>query len=196
MLNNSEADGFHLDVMDGLFVPNISFGFPVIKTIKEYAKKPLDIHLMIVEPNRYLQKFKEAGATTLTVHYEACENILQTVKAIKKTGIKACVALNPQTPGSVLKEIISHIDEVCVMGVNPGFGGQALINDTYTKIELLKEIISGKRSNALIKIDGGVDLNNCVKLISAGADILVAGTSVFSANDPVETIRKFKQRIN
>ncbi|HEY5393729.1 MAG TPA: ribulose-phosphate 3-epimerase [Hanamia sp.] len=196
MLNNSEADGFHLDVMDGLFVPNISFGFPVIKTINKYANKPIDIHLMIVEPDRYLQKFKDAGATTLTVHYEACADILQTVKAIKKFGIKVCIAINPQTSGLLLKEIISDIDEVCVMSVNPGFGGQSFIDNTYQKVEQIKEMIRIKKSNALLKIDGGVTLNNCAELIHAGADILVAGTSVFNAEDPVEAIRELKKKIN
>ncbi len=196
MLNNSIADGFHLDVMDGLFVPNISFGFPVVKTIKKYANKPLDLHLMIVEPNRYLERFKDAGATTLTVHYEVCADISRTIKTIKKLGVKACIAIKPQTPVSFLTEIISDIDEVCVMSVNPGFGGQSFINDTYTKIELLKEIICIKKSKALIKVDGGIDLNNCLKLINAGSDILVAGTSVINANDPVEAIRELKKKIS
>ncbi len=196
MLNNSEADGFHLDVMDGVFVPNISFGFPVIKTIKEFANKPLDVHLMIVEPDRYLEQFRDAGATTLTVHYEACADIFKTIKAIRKLNIKVCIAISPQTPVSVLSEIIFDIDEVCMMSVHPGFGGQSFITDTYTKIEQLKEIIRIKKAKALIKVDGGIDLSNCVKLINVGADILVAGTSVFGANDPAAAIRELKGRIN
>ena len=195
MVNTSEADGFHLDVMDGLFVPNISFGFPVIKVINKYAKKPIDIHLMIVQPDRYLEKFKDAGATTLTVHYEACAAIYQTISTIKKLGVKVCIAINPQTSVLLLKEIISDIDEVCVMSVNPGFGGQSFIFDTYEKIKQVKEIIRIKKSNALVKVDGGIDLINCAKLINIGANILVTGTSVFSAKDPLVAIRELKNKI-
>jgi len=191
-VNNSKADGFHLDVMDGLFVPNISFGFPIIVAIQRNAQKPLDVHLMIVDPGRYLERFRNAGANILTVHFEACKNLKQTINTIKKLGMKASVAINPQTPVSYLTEIISDIESVCIMSVNPGFGGQKFIENTYNKIEQMKEIIRIKKSNALIKIDGGVDLNNSFKLVHAGADILVAGTSVFGSEDPIGAIEILK----
>jgi ribulose-phosphate 3-epimerase len=192
MLNESKADGFHLDVMDGLFVPNITFGFPIIKTIQKYAKKPLDVHLMIVEPERYLERFKDAGATILTVHLEACKDMNQTVKTINELGMKTCIAINPQTPISLLSDSIFYIDSVCIMSVNPGFGGQIFIENTFNKIEQLKELIRIKKSNALIKIDGGVNMNNYRKLLQAGADILVAGTAIFSAPSPIRAIEELK----
>jgi ribulose-phosphate 3-epimerase len=185
MINDSTADGFHLDVMDGLFVPNISFGFPIINAIQKHAKKPLDVHLMIVESERYLERFKDAGASTLTVHFEACADLHRT--------IKVSVAIKPQTDEQLLAAYISDIDEVCVVSVNPGFGGQAFIGHTFNKIESLKEIIRNNRSNALIKIDGGVDLNNYSRLVETGADILVAGTSVFGAEYPVDAIASLKK---
>jgi ribulose-phosphate 3-epimerase len=193
MINNSDADGFHLDVMDGLFVPNISFGFPIIKAIYKHARKPLDVHLMIVEPELYLERFKDAGASTLTVHFEACADIRCVIDTIKKLEISACIAIKPQTPVAILTDIIADIDAVCLMSVKPGFGGQAFIGHTFNKIESLKEIIRDNRSNALIKIDGGVDLNNYSRLVETGADILVAGTSAFGAEDPVEAIASLKK---
>ncbi len=168
MLNSSEADWFHLDVMDGEFVPNISFGFPVIKAIKKYAKKPLDVHLMIVQPDRYLQTFKEAGADILTVHIEACTHLHRTLQAIRNLGMKAGVAINPHTSVNLLTDIINIADVVCLMSVNPGFGGQKFIENTYQKITALSEIIEVKKSNTLIEIDGGVDLHNYKKLVERG----------------------------
>jgi ribulose-phosphate 3-epimerase len=192
MVNRSEADGFHLDVMDGLFVPNISFGFPVIKAVHKHAQKPLDVHLMIIKPERYLERFKEAGAATLTVHFEACAQLYQTVNAIKKLDMQACIAINPHTSVSLLADIISDIDAVCIMSVNPGFGGQTFIENTFNKVAQLKEIILENKANALIKIDGGVDLSNHTKLINTGADILIAGTSVFGSKEPVKAIERLK----
>jgi ribulose-phosphate 3-epimerase len=192
MMNNSEADGFHLDVMDGIFVPNISFGFPIIEAIKKQAKKPLDVHLMIVNPDRYLERFRNAGAIILTVHFEACPDLKQTINSIHNLGMKVCIAINPVTPVSCLTEIISDIESVCIMSVHPGFGGQAFIENTYNKVVEMKEIIRTKRSKALIKVDGGVDLNNSFKLFNEGADILVAGTSVFRSKDPISTIGRLK----
>jgi ribulose-phosphate 3-epimerase len=195
MINNSEADWFHVDIMDGMFVPNISFGFPVIKAIKKHATKPLDVHLMIVDPDRYLQTFKDAGADILTVHLEACPHLNRTVQAIKALGMKAGVAINPHTPTNLLNDIIEDIDLVCVMSVNPGFGGQKFIENTYRKISALKEIIRATKSKAKIEIDGGVDLNNYRKLLEVGADVLVAGNTVFSSNDPAKTISILKKQI-
>ncbi len=192
MINNSQADWFHIDVMDGMFVPNISFGFPVIKAIKKYAKKPMDVHLMIVEPDRYLQNFKDAGADTLTVHLEACTHLHRTIQAIKALGMKAGVAINPHTSVNLLSEILADIDLVCVMTVNPGFGGQSFIEKTYSKIAQLNEMIRSTKSKALIEIDGGVDLNNYKKLVGAGANVLVAGNAVFSSSNPTQTIAEFK----
>jgi ribulose-phosphate 3-epimerase len=192
MINNSQADWFHIDVMDGMFVPNISFGFPVIKAIKKYTKKPMDVHLMIVEPDRYLQNFKDAGADVLTVHLEACTNLHRTVQAIKALGMKAGVAINPHTPVNLLSEILADIDLVCVMSVNPGFGGQSFIEKTYSKIAQLNEMIRTTKSKALIEIDGGVDLNNYKKLVDTGANVLVAGNAVFSSSNPTQTIADFK----
>ncbi len=193
MINNSEADWFHIDIMDGMFVPNISFGFPVIKAIKKHAKKPLDVHLMIVDPDRYLQQFKDAGADILTVHLEACPHLHRTIQAIKALGMKAGVAINPHTPVNLLSDIISDIDLVCIMSVNPGFGAQKFIENTYHKIIQLNEMIRSLKSNALIEIDGGVDFNNYQKLIDRGANILVAGNTVFSSTNPIQTIADLKK---
>lgn len=192
MINNSNADWFHVDVMDGVFVPNISFGFPVIKAVKKLAKKPLDVHLMIVDPDRYTHTFKEAGADILTVHIEACNHLHRSVQNIKNNGMKAGVAINPHTNINLLEDIISDIDLVCLMSVNPGFGGQKFIENTYEKIKQLKLLIAKKGSKALIEIDGGVDLNNYKKLIDCGANVLVAGNTVFSAENPMEMIQKLK----
>ncbi len=192
MVNNSKADWFHLDVMDGVFVPNISYGFPVIKAIKKYAKKPLDVHLMIVDPDKFIQQFKDVGADVLTVHYEACIHLHRTVHAIKDAGMKAGVAINPHTSVHLLEDIIADIDVVNMMSVNPGFGGQKFIEHTYEKVETLKRIIDFAKSKAKIEIDGGVDLNNAAALIKAGADVLVTGNTVFSSADPSATIAKLK----
>jgi ribulose-phosphate 3-epimerase len=193
MINNSKADWFHIDVMDGVFVPNISFGFPVIKSIQKHAKKPLDVHLMIVDPDRYLQAFKDVGASVLTVHIEASKHLHRTIDAIKNLGMKAGVALNPHTSATLIADIIADIDLVCVMSVNPGFGGQQFIENTYSKVHQLKEMIIAKKSKALIEIDGGVDLNNYTKLVNAGANVLVAGNTVFGSKDPVGTIEQLKK---
>ncbi len=193
MINKSEADWFHVDVMDGMFVPNISFGFPVIKAIKKHATKPLDVHLMIENPDRYLQEFKNAGADILTVHLEACPHLHRTIQAIKSLGMKAGVAINPHTSVNLLIDIMENIDLVCVMSVNPGFGGQKFIENTYHKIGGLREIIRATKSKALIEIDGGVDMNNYKKLIDTGANVLVAGNTVFSSNNPQQTIADLKK---
>lgn len=193
MINKSEADWFHVDIMDGMFVPNISFGFPVVKAIKKHAKKPLDVHLMINDPDRYLQQFKEAGADVLSVHLEACNHLHRTIQGIKALGMKAGVAINPHTSVHLLADIIADIDLVCIMSVNPGFGGQKFIENTYSKIKSLKELIREKSSGALIEIDGGVDLNNYKKLVETGATVLVAGNTVFSSADPVQTITQLKK---
>ncbi len=193
MINKSSADWFHVDIMDGMFVPNISFGFPVVKAIKKHATKPLDVHLMINDPDRYLQQFKEAGADVLSVHLEACNHLHRTIQAIKSLGMKAGVAINPHTSVNLLSDIISDIDLVCVMSVNPGFGGQKFIENTYSKVKSLKELINQKQSKARIEIDGGVDLNNYKKLVETGAEVLVAGNTVFSSEDPVKTIALLKK---
>jgi ribulose-phosphate 3-epimerase len=193
MVNHSEADWFHIDVMDGVFVPNISFGMPVIKAIHKIAKKPLDVHLMIVQPERYFEIFRDLGAAYLSVHYEAVTHLHRAIHQIRELGMKAGVVLNPHTPVSVLEEIIADVDLVLLMSVNPGFGGQKFIEATYDKITKLKKLITEKNAGALIEVDGGVDLQNAVKLFAAGADVLVAGNTVFSSPDPSATIRALKQ---
>ncbi len=192
MLNDSEAAWFHLDVMDGVFVPNISYGLPIIEQIKKTTTKEMDVHLMIVQPEKYITAFKQAGATILTVHYEACPHLHSTLQQIKAQGMKAGVALNPHTPIEVLKEIIFDIDVVCIMSVNPGFGGQKFIEHTYEKVTALKQLIKDKKASTLIEIDGGVTMDNAAKLVAAGADVLVAGTTVFKASDPIQMIASLK----
>lgn len=193
MINNSEADWFHVDVMDGVFVPNISFGFPVLKEIKKHAKKTIDVHLMIVEPQRYIDEFCIQGADIISVHIEACTHLHRAIQQIKSLNIKAGVAINPHTPVSALQDIIADIDLVCMMSVNPGFGGQKFIQNTYKKVKELKQMIIASGSNALIEIDGGVDFENAALLKEAGADVLVAGNTVFSHPSPTEAIAKLKQ---
>jgi ribulose-phosphate 3-epimerase len=192
MVNNSDADWFHLDIMDGVFVPNISFGFPVIKQVKKLAKKPLDVHLMIVDPDKYLEKFKEIGADILTVHYEACTHLHRTLDQIRKLGMKAGVSINPHTPVEVLSEILGEADLVLIMSVNPGFGGQKFIENSYSKIERLRKMIDSKKLNTLIEVDGGVDTDNARKLYDAGVNVLVAGNAVFGAKNPTDVILKLK----
>lgn len=192
MINRSQADWFHIDIMDGVFVPNISFGFPVLKAIQKHASKPLDVHLMIVDPDRYLQEFKQAGAENITVHIEACTHLHRTLHAIKDLGCRAGVAVNPHTPVTLLEDIIEDIDMVCLMSVNPGFGGQKFIENTYKKIRTLRSMASGRNDGLLIEIDGGVSNQNALKLIQAGADVLVAGNAVFSAADPISEISGLK----
>jgi len=192
LINRSDADWFHLDVMDGVFVPNISFGFPIIKAIKKLSTKPLDVHLMIVNPDNFTLAFKEVGADILTVHLEACSHLHRSIQNIKNLGMKAGVAINPHTPIDSLKDIISDIDLVCLMSVNPGFGGQKFIENTFEKVRDLKILIEQKKSNALIEIDGGVDLKNYKKLIESGANVLVAGNTVFNSENPTETIKLLK----
>lgn len=193
MINRSEADWFHIDIMDGVFVPNISFGFPVLKAIHKHAKKPLDVHLMIVDPDRYLLDFKTAGAENITVHIEACTHLHRTLSAIRDLGCKAGVAVNPHTSVSLLENIIEDIDIVCLMSVNPGFGGQKYIEGTYKKIKDLRTMSLGRNDDLLIEIDGGVSNLNALKLIEAGADVLVAGNAVFSAADPILEIASLKR---
>ena len=196
MFNNSKADWFHIDVMDGVFVPNISFGTPILNVLKKCAKKPLDVHLMIVNPDNYLEKFAELGSSVLTVHVEACTHLHRTVQKIKSLKMKAGVAINPHTPISSLESIINEIDLVCVMSVNPGFGGQSFIENTYQKVDDLKSLINKKNSKALIEIDGGVTSENAKKLVEKGADVLVAGSFVFKSDNPTETISTLSNLIN
>jgi len=193
LINNSEADWFHLDVMDGVFVPNISFGMPVISAIKKVAQKPLDVHLMIVQPERYIADFKQSGADILTVHYEAVTHLQRTVNAIREEGMKAGVVLNPHTNVLLLEDIINEVDLVLLMSVNPGFGGQKFIDNTYSKVEQLKNMIFKKGSKALIEVDGGVNLTNAEKLVGAGVDVLVAGNSIFKSGDILAAIHTLKQ---
>ena len=192
MLNNSEADWFHIDIMDGVFVPNISFGMPVLKAIGEHAKKPLDVHLMIVDPDRYIETFADLNAAVLTFHYEACTHLHRSLQKIKSCGMKAGVALNPHTPVHLLTDIIQDIDVVCLMSVNPGFGGQSFIENTYAKVKALKQLIIEKGASTLIEIDGGVTDQNAKALADAGADVLVAGSFVFKSDNPAETIARLK----
>lgn len=193
MINNSEADWFHIDIMDGVFVPNISFGMPVLEAITKHATKTIDVHLMIVDPDRYIKTFAQLGSNILTVHYEACTHLHRTLQAIKAEGMKAGVALNPHTNVSLLEDVIKDIDMVCIMSVNPGFGGQSFIENTYKKIKELKEIITRNNASTIIEIDGGVTSKNAVQLVEAGADVLVAGNFVFKAENPTETISELKK---
>lgn len=192
MINNSDADWFHIDIMDGVFVPNISFGMPVLRDIAKHATKTIDVHLMIVDPDRYISTFKNLGADILTVHYEACTHLHRTLQAIKAEGMKAGVALNPHTSISLLEDTIQDIDLVCLMSVNPGFGGQSFIENTYDKVIALKELITRKGANTIIEIDGGVTSKNAKQLADAGADVLVAGSYVFKSEDPTKTITDLK----
>ncbi|MBK9213667.1 MAG: ribulose-phosphate 3-epimerase [Saprospiraceae bacterium] len=192
MVNASEADWLHLDIMDGRYVPNISFGFPVLDQVKKYSKKPMDVHLMIIEPEKYLERFAKVGANLISVHYEACTHLHRTIYQIKELGCKAGIALNPHTPVSHLTDIIGDIDLVCLMSVNPGFGGQKFIENTYRKIGALVEISGHVNPGLLIEIDGGVDQHNARKLIDCGANVLVAGSSVFSNENPIEAIKRLK----
>jgi ribulose-phosphate 3-epimerase len=192
MVNKSQADWIHLDIMDGLFVPNISFGFPVIEYVRKAAEKPLDVHLMIVDPDRYLSRFHDAGASMLTVQYEACIHLHRTVTEIRNLGMKAGVALNPHTPVALLKNILPYVDMVLIMTVNPGFGGQSFIMESYNKIAELRGMIDTAGFKVVIEVDGGIDTNNAARLVNTGVNVLVAGNSVFGSHDPEETIRKLK----
>lgn len=193
MINNSEADWFHIDIMDGVFVPNISYGMPVLAAIQKYAKKTLDVHLMIVDPDRYIETFQKLGADILTVHYEACTHLHRTIQAIKNTGMKAGVSLNPHTPVAVLEDIVQDLDLVLIMSVNPGFGGQSFIENSYKKIRQCHELIQKNASKALIEVDGGVNDQNARKLLDCGADALVAGSFVFQSENPAQTIVNLKK---
>lgn len=193
LINDSKADWIHCDIMDGVFVPNISFGFPVIEHIRKIAEKPLDVHIMIVDPDRYLSRFRDAGAAILTVQYEACVHLQRTVTEIRELGMKAGVAVNPHTPVILLKNILQYIDMVLIMTVNPGFGGQSFIMESYSKIADLRKMIDEGGHNVLIEVDGGIDTGNARRLVESGVNVLVAGNSVFSSDNPAETIRKLKE---
>lgn len=193
MINQSEADWFHVDVMDGVFVPNISFGFPVMSAVKKHAIKPLDVHLMIVEPDKFISEFAKAGADRITVHYEACTHLHRTIQLIKASGCKAGVALNPHTPVALLQDVIEDLDLVLIMSVNPGFGGQEFIHNTYKKIQDLKRLIQGINEDLIIEVDGGVGLQNIANLVSAGANAFVAGSAVFASENPTETIAQMRK---
>jgi len=196
MVNQSEAHWFHIDIMDGVFVPNISFGMPVLEAISKHAKKTIDVHLMIVDPDRYIKTFADLGSNILTVHYEACTHLHRTLQAIKAEGMQAGVALNPHTSVSLLEDTINDIDLVCLMSVNPGFGGQSFIENTYKKVKQLKEIIKRNGASTKIEIDGGVTSKNASQLVEAGADVLVAGNFVFRSENPLETIQKLNKQVN
>jgi ribulose-phosphate 3-epimerase len=195
MINNSEADWFHIDIMDGVFVPNISFGMPVLEAIVKHASKTIDVHLMIIDPDRYIKTFAALGANVLTVHYEATNHLHRTLQAIKAEGMKAGVAINPHTSVSLLEDVINDIDLVCIMSVNPGFGGQSFIENTYKKVRTLKEMIIRKKANTLIEIDGGVTDKNASALVEAGADVLVAGNFVFKSSNPTQTLADLKKQL-
>jgi ribulose-phosphate 3-epimerase len=195
MINESVADWLHLDIMDGVFVPNISFGFPVIEVIRDLSVKPLDVHLMIVDPDRYLQRFRDAGASNLTVHYETCLNLHRTVTEIRRLGMKAGVTLNPHSPVILLKDILPYIDMVLLMTVNPGYGGQTFIPGSINKIGELRSMIDEGGYDVLIEVDGGIDLQNAPVLVHAGVDVLVAGSTVFSSSDPAEVIRRLREPV-
>ncbi|MDY8138830.1 ribulose-phosphate 3-epimerase [Aquimarina sp. 2201CG5-10] len=196
MINQSDADWFHIDIMDGVFVPNISFGMPVLRDIVKHATKTIDVHLMIVDPDRYIKTFADLGSNILTVHYEACTHLHRTLQAIKAEGMKAGVAINPHTNVSLLEDTINDIDLVCIMSVNPGFGGQSFIENTYKKVKQLKEIIVRNGANTMIEIDGGVTNKNAKQLVDAGADVLVAGSYVFKSEDPIHTVKDLKALIS